>query len=417
MSIYELALNKIIVIVGIKRNDITYYFSGTRNKKIVDLCNGDSSLLNNVESNNEDFIEFYDLKNDVLEKIDLKNGEFFEFTLPGLPFEIAPPMFLNPKWENEQNNETLIELQQDVIDVIKSKKHIPAFKDNAVNQNRINDSLNFFNNAKEFGIDSELLLKEKDELYYFKLTCDGDHLDKFNAEFKKYYELIHLKPVFNKLGYTFSSINELKNIVNNEAQNIKNKWIQYLENKKTAKLTELNDYFNQTKQNITDTNILNVAIFQFEETKRNIENASYSNILSKTDDIRIFLRYSPDYLDNSDLFSSIAPFDDYDYKIINNIIVNEIATTEEHFKEIFDRGLEYFCTNHLNEIREKRKQQILAKRDEVLNSLTAQEKANIAPFLSNEAVLNKLDVVPGYYDVLSFWPPVLGNRPEYVLPS
>jgi uncharacterized membrane protein len=118
---------------------------------------------------------------------------------------------------------------------------------------------------------------------------------------------------------------------------------------------------------------------------------------------------------NSDLFTSIAPFNDYDYSVINNIIVNNIATTESHFKEIFDKGVEAFCNAHLNELKETRKQQILTKRDEVYNSLSAQEQIEIAPFLTNEAVLNKLDVITNYYEVLSFWPPVLGTRPSFVL--
>lgn len=415
MNIYEIALDKACVIIGIQRNSNRYYFCGTRNKKIVELTHGNTALIDNLEKNNENYIEFYDLKNDTIEKVDLKNGEFFEFTIPGLPFEISPPMFLNPKWENEQNNNTIIEMQQDVFDVITAKKTIPIFKSNLVNQNLVNDSLNFLNNAKDLGIDSELLLKEKDELYYFKLTCDHDHLNNFVSEFKSYYELIHLKPVLKKLGFDFSSISDLKNIINNAAQIIKGKWAAYLESKKAEKLLELENNFNQTKQNITDTNVLNVAIFQFEEIKRNIQSAVYSNILEKVNDMRVFLRYSPDYLDNSDLFTNIAPFNDYDYKVINNIIINNIVTTEAHFKELFDKGVEAFCNAHMGELKETRKQQILAKRDEVYNSLSIQEQTEIAPFLTNEAVLNKLDVLTNYYDVLSFWPPVLGTRPGYIL--
>jgi hypothetical protein len=417
MNIYEIALDKACVIIGIQRNSNRYYFCGTRNKKIVELTNGNAALLNNFEKNNENYIEFYDLKNDKVEKIDLKNGEFFEFTIPGLPFEISPPMFLNPKWENEQNNNTVIELQQSVFDIIKTKKNLPAFKSNLVNENKINGCLNFLNNTKELDISLQNNFDADDKLFYFKLTCDGDYTSNFYNEYSQYHELLHLKPVFSKLGFEFDSTAKLQSIIANENVAVKQKWVEYLNMKKVEKLVQLEADFNKAKENITDSNILNVATFQFNEIQNNIKNQNYTDILKNINDARLFLRYSPEYLDNGDLFSSVAPFDNYDFSTLNNLITNNIVSTQEHNKEIFEYGIASFCSNHLEEIRQKRKEQILTKRTEVLQKLTESEKSELSIFLTEDVLLNKLDVLTNYYDILIFWPPVLMPRPDFVLPS
>jgi hypothetical protein len=417
MNIYEAALNKVIVILGVTRNKDQYYFVGTRNRRIVELTQGNSNLLNNISSDREFLVDFYDLKNDKIETIDFQNGEVNEFTLPGLPFEIAPPMFLNPKWENETNNNTLIELQKNIIDIIVNKKTIPAFKENKVNFAKKNQSVNFFNDAKMFSVSSDYLLDEKDELYYFKLTCDGDHFEKFNSEFKEFYELIHLKPLFVKIGYDFKSINELRTITASKKDEIKQKWIDYLENKKAEKLSDLAQQFESTKNSIDDVNLLNVATFQYEALSLKIQAANYSNILKNINDMKMFLRYSPDYIDNSDIFTTMAPFADMCLKIIDNLIVSGVITNDEYLKEIYDSGVNTFCNAHLQELKNVRKQQIINRKNEILTELTTDEQNQVAPFLSEDSLFNKLDILTQFYDVLSFWPPVLGKRPEYVLPS
>jgi hypothetical protein len=409
MNIYEKALNKVLVIIGIKKDSKIYYYAGTRNKQIIEFCGGDKNII--FETHSDDKISFYDLKNNCTEEILLNNDSLFEFTIPCIPFEISPPMYLVPEIENEENNKKLIAFQKDLFEYIKQRKNIEEFKTNEANQDVLNKCLYFLHNAKYNEITQGLLLDIADNFYYFKLACDPVIQKQFNEQYSKFYEIIHFKPILNFLGYSFKSVEELEEILKNNLLEIKTKWASFLDKKRNDFLQQLTINFENEKKHTTDVNVLNILNFQYDERVKLLNSTNFIDVLDKINDLRIALRYCPEYIDTG-FYKFVDSYDSLDLRLINCLICNDILKTKQEYTEIFEKGLNVFCELRLDILKEKRKQQIINKKEELIKHYENLSSENM---LNEDTLLNHLYSLQNYKDVLSFWPPVLTPVPNYVL--
>jgi len=134
LAMLKTALSKIAVVV-VTQDDQRYLVS--QNQHIISVFHPteghkDFAALTDPESN---LVACYEIRFNKTITIDASNVKYLEFI--GVPEEIAPPLYLNPRFEGAIPNEALVELQTPTLLEIKDARDRGCFVDEPYDDERV----------------------------------------------------------------------------------------------------------------------------------------------------------------------------------------------------------------------------------------------------------------------------------------
>lgn len=226
------ALSKIAVVV-VTQDEQRYLVS--QNQHIISIFHPteghkDFNTLTDPESN---LVACYEIRYNKVITIDASNVKYLEFV--GIPEEIAPPLYLNPRFEGAIPNEALVDLQSPSLLEIKEARDRGCFEEEPYSEERvyrlsiikgyIQEVLGLsFNDHPIFNIYRNPLLNNF-HLYSNKKDCD-----KILELAERLYFMPAILACHNKEVNSLTKQQKIDFIDNNEIiANLKQKWIERLD--------------------------------------------------------------------------------------------------------------------------------------------------------------------------------------------
>jgi hypothetical protein len=258
-TFYSAVLTKIVVLFVLK--------NGTRklvtwNEKVLELFGVDYTQKKELYKlyNNSEFLVAYEPLFDRDIKIILDDIQYPIFI--GIPFEIPPPLYLNPAFKDLLSDEQIHEVQLRFLNNIKKYRDLGHYND-TIDITADSDICDYLLSFKGFTLSVlNLTNDEHNSLEVFKEDFSHDFhfytnktlVEKLlkNAPKLALAPIIYecLKKDFNNFSKEVTEYLDDSNFISNN--DLKKAWLQYLENTRLGRIAELQKDYNNKKESINN---------------------------------------------------------------------------------------------------------------------------------------------------------------------
>jgi len=360
----SVVLSKIAVLLVLKNGNRHLV---TWNKSVLELFGVDYEQKKDLYKfyNNSEFFVAYELTHNRDIKISVEDVAYPHFL--GFPFEIAPPLYINPAFEHILPEEKVFEIQSRFLNNVKKYYELGYYKQDVIIDNP--DQTYYLINFKEYIQTAlKLTLKEHECFEIFQDDDSGDfHFYSNNNNYEKllkYAPKIALAPIiYTCLERDMSNFaNEVSDYLDNK-QNfddtvLKAAWKKYLENTRLQRIQEITKEGGQKHKEIQET-ILNKIDF-LECQKHSVDhgfcpareltpdnNAKLQEL--KNEIVELILRKHSDII-NSDTFNNELLVK---YRQVADIFSPDAAEEKtQRIIEHIEGRVENISTNTLLEVRQ-----------------------------------------------------------------
>ena len=440
----ETGLNKAAIFITIKDNNTLTSHLVTRNKSIISFFNNGFTEIPYGKNIDNNTIEAYELRYNRV--VNLNTTHIHEVYYYGLPIELAPPVFLNPTFENSINDNKIVESQlSEFLIKVKKERDEGMYQEHPFVEADIATLYNikyFF--EQEYGITSDntdvLDLFNKYEI--FNIMSNSVAVKNILELQKKMFFLPAI------LECTGSAKDDLKNILSGILDNSafsKEKWIQILETKRSSYILDYQKQLEDLKQKFVINSTTNIDISsaqaeyeslhnQFVQIIENLTQISFVDELSLYNDYRLYLRYWPSlFMDAVEFHKHIRPFTDLEHLVIKLFIR---AGIEFDYDSIYRKDFDFYNSiitdlevhtetwreyklKHITEVAASRAEEIRTEIGPLYDALTPEERVELDKALAELTDFNlykdSLNNLTRLTDVMSYWPVSLYPAPEDTL--
>lgn len=233
-------ISKIAVGLELYKDDKTFYPVITQNQRVLDFFNANISsalLLNNDEIQQ---ITAYEVTLDKIVTINLSDVKHIHWW--GIPYEVPPPTYLLPELSGYVTDEQLFELQKWFLERIKVDKERGCFSEETVTDDILTftgATYSYFQSIAETSNYATPLLRFfKDWSTYSHFNTRRNLKDTLTL-LDLYKSMFFIPAVQACIGRELSIETDLDKFVDKSIfNNLKDKWIDYLEKKRVISLEE-----------------------------------------------------------------------------------------------------------------------------------------------------------------------------------